>query len=197
MRDWHWSVPSWNYAGKQNDIQGGGNKRDGNWITGIAPIDNLRLGDQSNIPESIGDNKENNKLFLLPFILGIIGCVYQFLKNRQDWIISFLLFFFTGAAIVVYLNQAGNQPRERDYAFAGSFYAYAIWIGLSVVALVRMAKEKEDKKAFTSTMLYSGLTAMIVLLMSDANNINGGSFLAAILGGALCSAVGFWLIALR
>ncbi len=82
---------------------------------------------------------------MLPFILGIVGCVYQFLKNRKDWIVSFLLFFITGIAVVLYLNQPGNQPRERDYAYVGSFYAFAIWIGLAVVAFVKMAREKADK----------------------------------------------------
>jgi hypothetical protein len=185
----YWRYFMWNFAGKQNDIQGGGNRRDGNWATGISAIDNLRLGDQSKMPESIKHNKENNKLFLLPFILGIIGCVYQFLKNRQDWIVSFLLFFFTGVAIVVYLNQAGNQPRERDYAFAGSFYAYAIWIGLAVVALVRMARDIKDTISFKNTILYSGVATLIIMLMADANAVNGKTFLAAILGGMLCSAI--------
>ena len=185
----YWRYFMWNFAGKQNDIQGGGNRRDGNWATGLSVIDNLRLGDQSKMPDSIKYNKENNKLFLLPFILGIIGCVYQFLKNRQDWIVSFLLFFFTGAAIVVYLNQAGNQPRERDYAFAGSFYAYAIWIGLAVVALVRLARDIQDKLSFKNTVLYTGAVTVIVMLMSDANAVNGKSFLAALLGGIMCSAI--------
>ncbi len=120
-----------NFAGKQNDVQGFGSKRDGNWITGVPVIDNVRLGDQSMMPESLRKNKANNKLFLLPFILGILGCVYHYLKDRRDWIVTFLLFSFTGLAIVLYLNQPGNQPRERDYAFAGSFYAFSIWIGLS------------------------------------------------------------------
>lgn len=185
----YWRYFMWNFAGKQNDIQGGGNRRDGNWITGISVLDNMRLGDQSKMPDSIKHNKAHNELYLLPFILGIIGCVYQFIKNRNDWVISFLLFFFTGAAIVIYLNQAGNQPRERDYAFAGSFYAYAIWIGLAVIAFVRMAKEIADKKLFNNTVLYSGIITTIIMLMSDANAINGGTFLAAILGGAITSAV--------
>lgn len=185
----YWRYFMWNYAGKQNDIQGGGNRRDGNWATGISVIDNMRLGDQSKMPDSIKDNKQHNKLFLLPFILGIIGCVYQFLKNRQDWVISFLLFFMTGAAVIIYLNQAGNQPRERDYAFAPSFYAYAIWIGLSVVALVRMALEWQDKISLKNTLLYSGAVTAVVMLMSDANATNFGTFGAAIIGGILCAAV--------
>ena len=124
----YWRYFMWNFAGKQNDIQGSGNKRDGNWISGLPFIDNTRLGDQTKMPASLKNNKAHNQLFLLPFILGIIGCVYQFISDRKDWIINFLLFFFTGLAIVVYLNQPGNQPRERDYAYVGSFYAFAVWI---------------------------------------------------------------------
>ena len=125
----------WNFAGKQNDIQGvaSGNVRDGNWKTGIGFFDNLRLGDQSKMPDSMKNNKANNKLFMLPLILGIMGFIFQFINSKKDTLIVSLLFFFTGLAIVVYLNQAGNQPRERDYAYVGSFYAFAIWIGLGVL----------------------------------------------------------------
>ena len=125
----------WNFAGKQNDIQGVymGNVRDGNWKTGIGFLDNIRLGDQGTLPDSLKKNKANNKLFALPLILGILGLVFQFMKDRRDSLVVALLFFFTGLAVVFYLNQAGNQPRERDYAFVGSFYAFAIWIGLGVL----------------------------------------------------------------
>lgn len=189
----YWRYFMWNFAGKQNDIQATGNKRDGNWISGISFLDNLRLGDQSQLPESIRHNKQNNKLLLLPFILGMIGCVFQFIRNRQDWIVPFLLFFFTGVAIVVYLNQAGNQPRERDYAFSGSFYAFAIWIGLSVVALVRLATEKTDKKTLQNLAIYSGMTTSIILLMADANNIHTGSVMANLLGGVICAGLVYGL----
>ncbi|HUS03283.1 MAG TPA: DUF2723 domain-containing protein [Chitinophagaceae bacterium] len=125
----------WNFAGKQNDIQGIdiGNRRDGNWKTGISFWDNIRLGDQSKMPDSIKHNKANNSLFALPLILGILGLIYQYKKDKRDTLVVGLLFFFTGFAIVFYLNQAGNQPRERDYAYVGSFYAFAIWIGLGVL----------------------------------------------------------------
>jgi len=125
----------WNFAGKQNDIQGVvmNNVRDGNWKTGISFWDNARLGDQQYLPDSIKHNNANNKLFALPLILGILGIVFHFKRNKKDAIVVGLLFFFTGAAIVLYLNMAGNQPRERDYAFVGSFYAFAIWIGLGVL----------------------------------------------------------------
>ena len=185
----YWRYFMWNFSGKQNDLQGFGNKRDGNWISGISVIDNARLGDQSAMPDSINEGKGTNKLFLLPFILGIIGCVFHFMRDRKDWIVTFLLFFMTGVAIVVYLNQAGNQPRERDYAFAGSFYAYAIWIGLSVVGFVRMALEKNEKQAFTNNILYSSLATLLVMLMSDANNMHGGTVLAAVVGALLTAAI--------
>lgn len=134
----------WNFAGKQNDIQGfgPGNVRDGNWISGVGPFDNLRLGDQSAMPDSIKNNKANNKLYFLPLILGIMGLVYQYSKTRKDFLVTGLLFFFTGFAIVLYLNQAGNQPRERDYAYVGSFYAFAIWIGLGVLQVKEWLSRK-------------------------------------------------------
>ena len=132
----------WNYSGKQNDLEGFGNVRDGNAITGIPFIDNYFLGDQSKLPDSIHiNNKSYNRLFMLPLILGLIGLVFQVVRHRNDFWVTFLLFFFTGFAIVVYLNQAGLQPRERDYAFAGSCYAFAIWIGLGVI----WVKEKFEK----------------------------------------------------
>lgn len=124
----------WNFSGRQNDLQGFGNARDSNWISGIPVLDNYMYGDQSKMPESIHtNNKAHNRLFMLPFILGIGGLVFQLRRNRKDFLVNLLLFFFTGMAIVVYLNQAGMQPRERDYAYVGSFYAFAIWIGLGVI----------------------------------------------------------------
>lgn len=139
----YWRYFMWNFAGRQNDIQGieMGNVRDGNWQTGISFYDNLRLGDQSMLPDSLKEDKANNKLFALPFILGLIGLIFHYMRDKKDFFVTVLLFFFTGIAIVVYLNQAGNQPRERDYAYVGSFYAYAIWIGLGVM----MVKEWFEK----------------------------------------------------
>ena len=125
----------WNFAGKQNDLQGidVGNRRDGNWKTGISFLDNIRLGDQNKMPDSIKHNKANNSLFALPLILGILGLIFQYKKDKRDALVVGLLFFFTGFAVVFYLNQAGNQPRERDYAYVGSFYAFAFWIGIGVL----------------------------------------------------------------
>jgi len=124
----------WNFAGKQNDLQGFGNVRDGNFKTGISFIDNALFGDQSKLPDSISkNNKSNNNLYMLPFILGIIGFIFQYQHTKKDFVVTSLLFFFTGIAIVLYLNQVSLQPRERDYAYVGSFYAFAIWIGLGVL----------------------------------------------------------------
>ncbi|MFZ9388422.1 MAG: protein O-mannosyl-transferase family [Chitinophagaceae bacterium] len=185
----YWRYFMWNFSGKQNDIQGLGNKRDGNWITGISFIDNKRLGDQSKLPDSIKKNKAVNKLYLLPFLLGIVGCVYQFLRNRKDWIVNFLLFFMTGIAIVFYLNQPGNQPRERDYAYVGSFYAFAIWIGLAVVAFVRMAREKSDQLTFQNMLLFGGVLTFVVTLMSCVNDTGGAALLVPVIVTALYAAV--------
>jgi len=138
----------WNFAGKQNDLQGIdlGNRRDGNWKTGISFLDNIRLGDQSKMPDTLKHNKANNKLFALPLILGILGLIYQYKKDKRDSFVVGLLFFFTGFAIVFYLNQAGNQPRERDYAYVGSFYAFAIWIGLGVLFVKEQLNKLMDNK---------------------------------------------------
>jgi hypothetical protein len=185
----YWRYFMWNFAGKQNDLQGFGNKRDGNWISGIPLIDNPRLGDQSKMPESIQHNKAHNTLFMLPFILGMLGCVYHFFKDRRDWIITFLLFFMTGLAIVFYLNQPGNQPRERDYAYAGSFYAFAVWIGLAVIALVRMGREAADNITFKNTLLYGSLATFIITMMSNTTTNMGGALISSVVTTALFAAV--------
>jgi hypothetical protein len=137
----------WNFSGKQNDVQGlfTGNVRDGNWITGVPFMDKALYGDQSLMPDSMKNNKANNKMFMLPFILGLIGMIYQYRKRGSDFLVSFLLFFFTGFAVVIYLNQPGYQPRERDYAYVGSFYAFAIWIGLAVLAFIEIGVRRYQK----------------------------------------------------
>lgn len=136
----------WNFSGRQNDIQGHGNVRDGNWITGIKFIDEFRLGNQDFLPESVTENRANNKYYMFPFILGLIGLFFQFKTNRNNGVIVLLLFFFTGLAIVLYLNQYPLQPRERDYAYAASFYAFAIWIGLGVMAISDLLSKKLSGK---------------------------------------------------
>ena len=134
----YWRYFMWNFAGRQNDILGNGELEHGNWITGIPFIDNARLGDQSKLPTELKENKGHNVFYCLPLLLGLIGLFWQAYKNqegvRQFWVV-FFLFFMTGLAIVVYLNQTPLQPRERDYAYAGSFYAFAIWIGMGVAAI--------------------------------------------------------------
>ncbi len=155
----------WNFSGKQNDVQGmfTGNVRDGNWITGIPIIDNAMYGDQSLMPDSIKHNKAHNNMLMLPFILGLIGMFYQFRKKGDDGLINFLLFFMTGFAIIIYLNQAGYQPRERDYAYVGSFYAFAIWIGLAVPYFVELAS-KWDEKLVKAIAIGGGGTAFVMLI---------------------------------
>ena len=129
----------WNFAGRQNDLQGLGNARDSNWISGVPFVDNTIRGEQSAMPDSAkSDNKAYNRLFMLPFLAGIAGLLIQYKRNRRDFVVNLLLFFFTGFAIVLYLNQAGFQPRERDYAYVGSYYAFAIWIGLGVIAVYHL-----------------------------------------------------------
>lgn len=149
----YWRYFMWNFAGRQNDIQGNGEVTQGNWISGIPFIDNIRLGDQSLLPEEYGTgNKGHNVFYLLPLLFGIIGLLWQaFISKRgieQFWVI-FFLFFMTGIAIVLYLNQTPGQPRERDYAFAGSFYAFAIWIGLAVPGIWEGIKSLISKKTST------------------------------------------------
>ena len=140
----YWRYFMWNFAGRQNDIQGNGELEHGNWITGIPFIDNARLGDQSLLPDELKENKGHNVFYCLPLLLGIIGLLWQAYRGKrgiqQFWVV-FFLFFMTGLAIVVYLNQTPMQPRERDYAYAGSFYAYAIWCGLGVAAIYDLIKK--------------------------------------------------------
>ncbi len=154
----------WNFSGKQNDLQGFGNSRDGNAITGIPFIDNFFLGDQSAMPDTAKKtNKSYNRMFLLPVILGLLGFFVQANRNKRDFLITFLLFFFTGFAIVVYLNQAGFQPRERDYAFAGACYAFAIWIGLGVIYVAELLEKYALKgKADMANYAAAGLCFLAV-----------------------------------
>lgn len=156
----YWRYFFWNFIGKQNDIQGvnPANVRDGNWKSGIGFWDNIRLGDQNYMPDSMKHNKANNTLFALPFLLGLLGLYYQYTKDKKDALIVGLLFFFTGLAIVIYLNMPGNMPRERDYAFVGSFYAFAFWIGLGVLYVIdQLAK-------FMSKPVASYVAAAVCLL---------------------------------
>lgn len=145
----------WNFVGRQNDIQGHGDDLDGNWITGIKFIDEILVGKQDALPREYVNNPGRNAFYGFPLILGLIGMFFHFKKDKQDAFVVTLLFFFTGLAIVVYLNQYPYQPRERDYAYAASFYAFAIWIGLGVMALVEGIKGAvpEKLKAILVTLL--------------------------------------------
>jgi hypothetical protein len=144
----------WNFAGKQNDATAYGNKADGNWLSGVSFIDDMRLGPQDKIPTQMKESRSRNKLYFLPLILGIIGMVYHYKKNREDALVVLLFFFFTGLAIILFLNQKPFEPRERDYAYVGSFYAFAIWIGLGVLSLFDYVRKKlDDKKSAVAVTL--------------------------------------------
>lgn len=161
----YWRYFMWNFSGRQNDVQGDGGITSGNWITGISFIDEyvLGLGPQKNIAPEVADNKARNVYFMLPFILGIIGIVYQLRlkeKGLRSFLVVFMLFFMTGIAIVIYLNQTPFEPRERDYAYAGSFYAFTIWIGMGVAGIARFLRSY-----FNSTALAGGLATFIGVLI--------------------------------
>lgn len=161
----------WNFSGRQNDIQGHGDFRYGNWITGIPFIDKILVGDQKLMPDTLKNNKANNKYYMLPFILGLLGIFYQYKRGKEGkqgfWIIM-LLFFFTGLAIVLYLNQYPYQPRERDYAYAGSFYAFSIWIGLGVLYLWDLLQRKMNHQ--TAAIVASGVCLLAVPVNMGAQN---------------------------
>ena len=158
----------WNFAGKQNDIQGHGEINKGNWLSGISFIDDFRLGSQENITSGMESNKGRNKYYLLPLILGLIGLFFHFKTHNKDALVVTLLFLFTGLAIVVYLNQYPFQPRERDYAYVGSFYAFCIWIGIGVLAIVDFLRKKLPKM---SGSILATLTCLLLVptLMASQN----------------------------
>lgn len=146
----------WNFVGRQNNVQGNGSITNGNWISGIPFIDSLMIGNQNNLPDKIKNDKSRNTYFFLPLILGILGILLLFSQDKRSLLVIFLLFLFTGIAIVVYLNQTPYQPRERDYAYAGSFYAFAIWIGLGVTGIYKFLNSKLSKKiAITLTIIFA------------------------------------------
>jgi hypothetical protein len=137
----------WNFAGRQNDMQGTGDNLKGNWISGIKFIDEMRLGSQDNLPENIAGykfkhNRARNTYFMLPLLLGLIGFFFHYQKHKRDFWVVLVLFFMTGLAIVLYVNQYAYQPRERDYSYVGSFFAFSIWIGLGVMGLINWMSKK-------------------------------------------------------
>mgnify|MGYP003575077655 CR=1 FL=1 len=153
-----WRYFMWNYAGRQNDFEGQGEVKNGNWISGIDFYDKMRVGDMDLMADGYRDNKARNELYMLPFALGILGLVYQFNRHKKDGIITFMLFFFTGIAIAIYLNMYPLQPRERDYAFAGSTYAFAIWIGLGVL----MVNDLLQKAVKGSAGIYASIALCLL-----------------------------------
>lgn len=157
----------WNFVGRQNDDQGQGSLYEGQWLSGIKPIDAIMLGDQKNLPPSITDSNAYNRFFFLPLILGLLGAIWHFKRNQKDAGIVALLFFFTGLAIVLYLNQKPMEPRERDYAYAGSFYAFAIWIGLGVLAIREWLFKKISPATGAVLATVTGLFAAPVIMASQ------------------------------
>ncbi len=160
----YWRYFFWNFVGRQNDIQGQGSDVEGNWITGIKPLDALRLGNQANLPPSITENEGFNKFYGLPLILGIAGLLFLYRRNRNDALILTSLFLFTGLAIIVYLNQDPLQVRERDYAYVGSFYAFAIFIGFGVFAIRDWLSRFNVPKLSLAVAVVTGLLAAPVMM---------------------------------
>ena len=172
----YWRYFMWNFAGRQNDIQGNGELEHGNWITGFSFIDDARLGNQNMLPDDLKENKGHNVFYCMPLILGLLGLFWQAwytrkrkvgekliddpIGIRQFWVV-FFLFFMTGLAIVIYLNQTPMQPRERDYAYAGSFYAFAIWCGMGVAAIIDWLNRKIKKE----NLILAGLVSLVCLLV--------------------------------
>ena len=182
----YWRYFMWNFAGRQNDIQGNGELEHGNWITGIPFIDNARLGNQDMLPDDLKENKGHNVFYCLPLILGLLGLFWQAwytrkrkvtingsekviddpIGIRQFWVV-FFLFFMTGLAIVIYLNQTPMQPRERDYAYAGSFYAFAIWCGMGVAAIINWLNRKMKKENLVLAALVSLICLVVPIQMAS------------------------------
>jgi hypothetical protein len=156
----YWRYFMWNFSGRQNDTQGHGELLNGNWISGLNFIDNNHIGPQENIPDSMKNHKSRNTYYMLPLLLGLIGFFSHLKRHTNDFIVVFLLFIFTGIAIVVYLNQYPLQPRERDYAYAGSFYAFSIWIGLGVMGIYNFFKIRAN--AVFSAILATVLSLVFV-----------------------------------
>jgi hypothetical protein len=157
----------WNFAGRQNDIQGNGNKIHGNWISGVKFIDNIRLGNQDNLPEDLKSNPAKNEYFFLPLLLGIAGIFWQYKKDRNGLILVLTFFLMTGFAIILYLNQYPNQPRERDYAYAGSFYAFAIWIGIGFMFVYELLRRFLNHTVSAAITLVVLLAACPVLMAAE------------------------------
>ena len=168
----------WNFAGRQNDNQGHGDIFNGNWLTGIGFIDNARLGHNGKQPASMANPETMNRYYMLPFLLGMIGLFFHYRKNKKDFWVVMLLFFMTGIAIVLYLNQPPYQPRERDYAYTGSFYAYAIWIGIGVLGVYQLIEKYLKKYATVGTIVVCSIIPIIVLAENYDDHDRSGRYVA-------------------
>ena len=155
----YWRYFMWNFAGRQSDVQGMGNINEGNWISGIPFLDSIRLGEQSKLPESITKNGGYNRFYMLPFLLGIIGLFWHYRRNNRDFWIVMLFFLFTGIVNLMYLNQPPMEPRERDYSLVGSFYAYAIWIGLGVAGTAQLMRRVTNER---NSAIFASIVWLIV-----------------------------------
>lgn len=163
----------WNFVGRQNNIDGNGGIVYGNWISGINIIDNLIFGPQDKLPQYLKENKGHNRYYFLPLLLGLAGIYYQLIRGKKDFLVVFFFFFMTGIAIIIYLNQTPLQPRERDYAYVGSFYAFAIWIGLGVLTLTHMMKRwLSHKNAAWAATIVSLLTVPILMAFQNYDDHN-------------------------
>jgi hypothetical protein len=158
----------WNFVGRQNDSEGGGDPLSGNWISGIRPVDEILIGSEKHLPAEYAHAPSRNTYFFLPLLLGLFGMVFQFQRNNKNFWVVMLLFLLTGIAIVVYLNQTPLQPRERDYAYAGSFYAFAIWIGLGVIAFYDSMSEK-FRKGYVAVLLTAVCLVLVPGILASQN----------------------------
>lgn len=163
----YWRYLMWNFAGRQNDIQGKYDNFDGNWMSGIKPIDEIRLGSQDNLPSDIKNNKGRNTYFFLPFIIGVIGLAFHARKDLKSFYVLLALFLFTGIALKIYLNERPFEPRERDYALVGSFYVFAIWIGIGVYAIYDYIRKYLQPKVAGPVAIAASLLAAPVLMASQ------------------------------
>ncbi|MDX2414364.1 MAG: DUF2723 domain-containing protein [Bacteroidales bacterium] len=172
----YWRYFMWNFSGRQNDIQGNGNVLHGNWISGFGPLDNLRLGTNDSMPDSLRNNPGRNAYFMLPLLFGVAGMIWQYRRRRNSFWVVLTLFIMTGLAIVVYLNQYPLQPRERDYAYAGSFYAFTIWIGMGFYLVYELLSKVLNKNIALGSSFIISLAAIPLLMLTqnwDDHNRSG------------------------
>jgi len=182
----------WNFAGRQNDLQGRGDLMNGNWITGIKFIDAMRLGPQDNLPDSVVQNKGRNKYYAIPLILGLIGAFFYYRKEKKGFWIVTMLFLMTGAAIIVYLNEVPRTPRERDYVYVGSFYAFAIFIGMGVLYLYELLQKWLSSpigatlaSGFTILFLFWSITHLARKVFARDEKLSTGNLIAVIGAGVV------------